>query len=224
MKNSQHVNLLICTPGSHLTNHYVSCLLITLEKLGRKGISATWANNHSSHVGDAREITLSGTRVNDPSENRPLMGEITYDKMIWIDSDIIWDPEDVLKLYESDKDIICGGYLMSDGSVMVMPKLFDEPLSIKDALDMTEPVQVEGAGFGFICIKQGIFESMSRPWFQSVPATVVFKDVEYTFPIMGEDLSWCHRARSMGYEIWYDPSVKVTHYKPMRLTWEGPRA
>jgi hypothetical protein len=28
---------------------------------------------------------------------------------MWIDSDIAWEPEDVIKLYNSDKDVISGG-------------------------------------------------------------------------------------------------------------------
>jgi GT2 family glycosyltransferase len=43
----------------------------------------------------------------------------------------------------------------------------------------------------------------------------------FSFPMMGEDLSWCKRATDLGYDIWFDPTVKVTHNKMMKLTWEG---
>jgi GT2 family glycosyltransferase len=38
---------------------------------------------------------------------------------------------------------------------------------------------------------------------------------------MGEDISWCKRVTDLGFNIWFDPRVKVTHHKTMKLTWEG---
>jgi GT2 family glycosyltransferase len=219
--NTNHINIIILTPGHSLMGSYVRSLLDTQDELTKRGITWAWSNEYSSHVADSREITLSGTRVNDPSESRPFAGIVTYDKLMWIDSDISWKPEDVIKLYESDKGIISGAYLLSGGEVVAYPKMFGEPYQYKDVVEMTEPIKVSTTGFGFICIKQGIFESMTRPWFQSVPATATYKDKEYTFPIMGEDMSWCYRATSLGYEVWFDPTVKVTHHKTIELNWKG---
>lgn len=218
----QHYNVVICTPGSHLTSPYVISLLNTILYCQENGISIMYSNQFSSHVGDAREATLCGSMVNKLNDTRPFEGNITYDKLMWIDSDISWTTEDFIKLYNSDKEIISGMYLLGSGDVTVYPKLLDAAMRYEDALVLDEPFQAEGVGFGFVCIKSGIFESMSRPWFQSVPITKKMSDgTELTFPIMGEDLSWCKRATDMGKEIWVDPSVKVTHHKTMKLSWEG---
>jgi GT2 family glycosyltransferase len=224
MQNTTHVNVIILTPGYNLMGSYVRCLLDTQDELTKRQITWAWSNEYSSHVADAREMTLSGTRTNDPSESRPFHGTVTYDKLIWIDSDINWTPEDFIKIYESDKDIVSGAYLLASGEVMAYKELFKRPYTHAEVLEMTDPVQVSSVGFGFLCIKQGIFEKMSRPWFQSVLASTSYDGKDYTFPIMGEDLSWCKRASDAGNEIWLDPSVKVIHNKNMKLTWEGPRA
>ncbi len=71
-------------------------------------------------------------------------------------------------------------------------------------------------------MKPGVFEKMTRPWFQSAIVSYYNDDgSEYKFPLMGEDLSWCHRAKELGFDIWFDPTVKVTHHKTLQLTWEG---
>lgn len=217
----QHINILIATPGHSLMAPYVRSLLETIEVLGSKGISATWLNAYASHVADARETTLSGSFVNSLSESRPLNGQVTYDKIMWIDSDIAWKAEDVIKLYESDKDIVTGAYLLGDGSVTVHPTTLRQGYTYQEVLSMFEPVKVWAAGMGFMCVKSGVFESLSRPWFQSTEATVNFEDKEYTFNIIGEDMSFCERATKAGFEIWFDPTVRVTHHKTMKLTWEG---
>lgn len=216
-----HINIAILTPGHSLTGDYVKSLLATGALLNEQGLSWSWFNDYASHVADAREVTLSASRENNIFETRPFSGMATYDKLMWIDSDISWNPEDILKMYNSDKDIISGGYLLGNGTVTAYEKMFGRPYTYEEILSMTEPIKVQGIGFGFVCIKPGIFENMSRPWFQSVVRNTVINGQEVDVNVIGEDLSWCIRAMDLGYEIWLDPSIKVTHHKTMRLTWEG---
>ena len=216
-----HVNLIIATPGHSLMADYVKSLLATSRELSKRGISWIYTNGYASHVTDAREITLSGTFENEIANSQPLSGQLTYDKILWIDSDIAWNPEDVIKLYESDKDVVSGAYLFGSGEVAAYEKFLKKGYSYDDVKDKTELMQIDGCGFGFICVKPGIFESLSRPWFQSAMAKLEQDGKEYEFPVIGEDISWCMRVKEKGYEIWLDPTVQVTHHKTMKLTWKG---
>lgn len=221
-KTTNHVNLMICTPGHSLTGPYVKSLLDTAAALNSKGITWGYTNEYSSHVGDSREMTLNGGPAMDPFDSRPLGGNITYDKLLWIDSDIAWKAEDVIKLYESDKDVISGAYLLANGTVAAYEEKFGRPYRYEEVKEMTELKRVYTVGFGFVCVKQGIFESLSRPWFQSVIDTIKDpKGGDVPFAVMGEDTSWCFRVNKAGYEIYLDPTVQVTHHKNMKLTWEG---
>jgi GT2 family glycosyltransferase len=217
----QHINVIICTPGHSAMSSYTKSLLATIGELSKRGITWAWSSEYSSHVADAREMTLNGDNQNDPSEQRPFKGAITYDKLIWIDSDIAWTPEDFIKLYESDKDIISGAYLIATGDVMAYKEKLGKPYSYDEVKQMTEPVEIYSAGFGFICFKSGIFEKMPRPWFQAFPTETEIDGKPYVFNMLGEDISLCHRAKSLGFQIWLDPAVKVTHHKTIKLTWEG---
>jgi GT2 family glycosyltransferase len=202
---------------------YVKSIFALTERLNQEGITWAWSCEYSSHVADAREMTLSGTNHNIIGEKRPFHGNLTYDKLMWIDSDIAFTPEDVLKLYRSDKEIISGCYLLASGEVVAYPKMLYPAYGIDEIQKMSGIQEVEGVGFGFLCISQGIFEQMTRPWFQQV--MMEKEDTEtgevFTFPLLGEDLSWCERARRLGYKIWLDTDVKVIHHKTMKLTWEG---
>ena len=216
-----HVNVMICTPGHSMTADYVKSLLATAAMLNEKKITWGFSNGYSSHVADAREVTASGTMANSLTESRPFQGNCTYDKLMWIDSDIVWAPADVLALYESDKDIISGGYILSHGDVAAYPVEGKSGFTMDEVKRFDEPLKIAGCGFGFVAVKSGVFESLSRPWFQSAmtEAKVDGKLIQYA--IMGEDLSWCKRVQDNGYEIWFDPKVKVTHQKTVKLTWEG---
>lgn len=221
-KAVNHVNLMICTPGHSLMGSYVKSLLETANELNKRGITWGYTNEYSSHVGDSREMTLNCGPHMDAFNSVPFGGKITYDKMIWIDSDIAWSAEDVIKLYESEKDVIAGAYLFANGSVAAYKEKFGKGYSYEEVKNLTEIEKVYSVGFGFVCVKQGVFESLSRPWFQSTEDFIQDPSGKSVpFAIMGEDTSWCFRVNQLGYEIYLDPSVQVTHHKMMKLTWEG---
>jgi hypothetical protein len=216
----QKVNVIIATPGHSMMSVYIKSLFKLIEEFGKKGITWGWSSEYSSHVADAREITLSGNYTNEIDNSQPFRGEIDYDTILWIDSDISFEPEDAIKLIESDKQITSGAYLLSSGEVTAYEKLLGPGYSHDQVRQMKDLTKVEGCGFGFLAVKKGVFESLSRPWFQS---TMVKTKDGYEFPLMGEDLSWCKRVTDAGFEIWFDPTVKVVHNKMMKLTWDGPR-
>jgi hypothetical protein len=216
-----HVNLVIATPGKSFTASYVKSLLATAGLLIDSGITFTFANGYSSHVADAREITLSGTRENNIADSRPFEGNITYDKILWIDSDISWNPEDVLKIYESDKDIISGAYLLDGGAVAAYKEGYKAPFTYDEVKEMSELFPVHSVGFGFVCFKSGIFEKLSRPWFQSPTVTINVDGKDYSFAVIGEDISLCHRVNQLGYQIWLDPTIRLTHQRTVQAGWDG---
>ena len=200
-----------------LAGHVRSLLALTHHLTANK-ITWAWSSEYSSHVADAREMTINGDNQNDVNEQRPFKGQITYDKILWIDSDIIFTVDDAMRLLGHDKDVVSGAYLLGSGEVTAYPKLLGPGLMYDEVKEMTEPVEVAGCGFGFLAVRQGVFESLSRPWFQ---AAMVTTEDGFSFPMMGEDLSWCKRVTDAGFEIWFDPTVRVTHHKMIKLTWDG---
>lgn len=205
-----HYNVLIATPGSSMEAEYVKSLVKTLKYLDDNGISYLYLNEYSSQVNMAREATAMGSMFLDAFNKLPVRGEVTYDKMFWIDSDISWEPEDFMRLYESDKEIISGVYLNFQGVPMFSLK---EEQKFEDILNDGEVVELLAAGFGFICIKSGVFENMPRPWFE-----IRFHELEdgegnkMILPF-GEDYSWCSKAVSCGFQLFLDPQVLLLHYK-----------
>lgn len=220
-KEVPHYNVVIATPGHSLVSNYVKSLLLTIEELDKRGTTWIWSNKYASHVTDAREITIGGEDPQDAYDSRPFKGTITYDKIIWIDSDISWTPEDFIRLYESDKEIISGCYLLSNGQVVAYRDFMSNPYLYHEVQEMDEVVQVYAVGFGFVAIKQGVFERMERPWFRSahIPMHNPKTLQPHLFSVVGEDVSFCLHAERLGYKIWLDTGVKVNHQKSITLDW-----
>lgn len=219
-----HYDVLIATPGNKLESQYVKSLTETLAECHKRGISYLWLNASSSLVHMARELTVtgeSGPYFTDPNITAPLDGKVSYNKIFWIDSDIAWTPEDFFKLYDSDFEIVTGVYLTADEVTTTIDKWAGEgTLSKEDIIQMTEPEVVQSIGFGFVCVKNGVFESLSRPWFAHMVQRVQNKSGKILDVAFGEDTSWCIRAYQAGIKIYLDPLVKVDHMKTKRIGWQ----
>lgn len=219
----KHYDVLIATPGAMLEAQYVKSLVLTLEECDRRGITYKWLNAYSSLVHHARELTASGVEglALDPTQDSPGGTDVTYDKIFWIDSDIAWEIKDFFTLYNSNYDVASGAYLLADG-VTTTVHAWGTPGGIpaKQILKMSEPVKVQSIGFGFVAMKYGVFESIQRPWFNHEQVQVGEDSKgNPVIDTVGEDISWCVKAYRAGIDIYFDPSVLVTHIKKSPITW-----
>lgn len=227
------VDVIIATPGRSMDAPYVRSLVKTLTFLNGSGISYYYANQYSPRVDAAREATAMDSLFLDITQNSPLSGKIQYKKIIWIDSDMEWEPLDFMALYDSKNDIVSGFYLSNHGVPMFQyaPDLTDDKqtltheeidIQLRRKISAGEPFEIDAAGFGFIGMKAGIFESMSRPWFQTSFARHVDEATqrESAIPI-GEDFSWCFRAKEAGHAIYLDPKIRLIHHKSVPIAIRG---
>jgi len=210
-----HYNILIATPGNKMESEYVNCLVDTISYLHSNNISYKFINQYSSQVDAARESTIMNSRYLGAFNKSPLHGEATYDKIIWIDSDMGWTIEDFMKMYNSDKDIISGLYF----SDHMVPMFTKESIDSMNLLNTHKDIfEIDYSGFGFICMKEGVFENIPRPWFGTEFQKIKNDDgIEEIYIPWGEDYSWCVKAKKQGYKIYLDPTVKLSHYKKIRV-------
>ena len=212
-----HFNVVITTPGRSLASEYVKSLLATIQVLNANGISWHYQNEYASIVTNAREATITGSRQLEVFNPEPGKGQYTYDKIFCIDSDIVWNPEHFLKLFNSNYDVVSGVYFEAQGTDAMIHKNKDDyrPMS-RDEISLLQkvgdPFQVYGVGLGFMCVKQGIFETLKRPWYGLGKVLQEVDGVTYELPL-GEDLDWCDRISQNGHQVFVDPTVVVGHIK-----------
>ena len=210
-----HYNVVIATPGRMFHAEYVRSLTETVNELGRLGMPVKLLNKYSSFVATARELTAIDKWTHDYDTHEIACGAFTYDKIFWIDSDIEWTHDDFMKLVNSDLDVVSGLYVLDPlGSVAVnFPNSRGVPTRVNKVEFMLheDPVEVGGVGFGFVCMKSGVFENIPRPWF--LIGRVQWSEDSEMRVNVGEDYSWCGKAQQAGYKIYVDPTVKVKHHK-----------
>ena len=141
------------------------------------------------------------------------------DFVLWLDSDMVFEPDTLkrlLKDYEEKKgDIITGVYYRRVPPFT--PVLYDEfnvtdeAVTWKETRDVKDDFfEVEGCGFGCVLMPTealfDVYEKYGQP-FDHISGS-------------GEDLSFCWRARQLGYKIVCDPSIQPGHVGHQIITKE----
>jgi len=147
--------------------------------------------------------------------------EYDVDDLVFIDTDVDWNPEDFFKLLEHDYDIVGGVY----------PKKGDTetyPLHLKGDYVVGENglVEVDGLPTGFLRIKK---EALQKIWDVSKQYTEQHKEkpIRMMFDItinsngelVSEDISFCEKWKGLGGKLYLDPSINLAHVGTKR--WIG---
>ena len=136
--------------------------------------------------------------------------EMDADYIMWFDSDMSFDPDILERMFaimkEKDIDILSGLYFRRVPPFS--PVIFDK-LEITDkGADWSEfeeipdgLFEVGGCGFGCVLMKSDVIFDVGMK----------FGDLFSPIGSVGEDLSFCWRARQAGHKIYCDPSIELGH-------------
>jgi len=124
---------------------------------------------------------------------------------------------------KKEREIVAGWYCTEDGKTTSVAHWLDEDdfrtnggvmnhETIESISKRKKAFTVDYTGFGWLLIKNGVFESegLPYPWF--APKMQVFESGEVQ-DMCGEDVSFCLDAKEAGFEIWCDPRIRVGHEK-----------
>lgn len=216
------LKIVFCVPGRQFSNNFLQCWTNLLGYCQQNNIQAILSNRYTSNVYYVRSMCL-GADVLAGVDQKPWQGKIDYDYMMWIDSDIVFRPEQIMQLINHDKDIVGGMYMMDGGTHYPIVRDWNEEQFLKNgSFDfLTEKdiklekekgnslLEISYNGFGFMLVKKGVFESIEYPWFK--PLNYLMDNGIEEFA--SEDVSWCRRISMRGYDIFVDINCRVGHEK-----------
>ncbi len=149
--------------------------------------------------------------------------------LLFIDSDIVFEPEDVATIENDLKtyDIVTGVYIVKawDWKPAIFKKTTfckEDVFNVKDALT-NEPIKAPRGDYDFVALEEGIFEvEACGAGFLGISHRVInspsislepFNFIREDNVFHGEDVSFCQRAREAGFKIYCDSSIKLGHLK-----------
>jgi hypothetical protein len=145
------------------------------------------------------------------SRNRIVKNFLKYSEcewLFWIDSDMIYEPEDFLKLYEGrQSDTISSGlYVQRKQPCRPTPGFCNVKTKWKEQgiTDWDDKVfEVDYCGLGFCLTHRSVYEKMKEPWFNYRQ----YKDGT----MLGEDTTFCLKAKELGFKVTVDPEIQIGH-------------
>jgi hypothetical protein len=145
-----------------------------------------------------------------------LTGDATH--LMFVDADIQFRAEDIVKLVAHNKDIVGGIY----------PQKTLPPKMVVNTLDNGKRegdlVEVGTMGTGFMMIKRVVFEAMidqgAHKYTDAIGLSNEENNNQYDFfnctidsqgRYLTEDWSFCRRWRQLGGQIWADTTISLAH-------------
>jgi hypothetical protein len=157
-----------------------------------------------------------------------------FEELMWVDSDVEFQPDDVDKLRRHNLPICCAIYPKKNRRELachVMPGTKEIEFGSSGGLQ-----EILYAGAGFLLVKKEVFCAMDerlslpvcnafsgephRPYFQPLVVADPIKGQWY----LGEDYAFCERVRQCGYQILADTTIRLGHIGRYSFSWEDAGA
>lgn len=224
MDNKLRLDLTILIPG----NTFHISFLNSLVKLIQAHPEIKVQMGYESSVYSIRDRLLGC----DSTKGKYQKPAISTKYFLFIDSDCIFDVDDVERLYQSVVDTghkaVSGWTTIQQDKNQYSPFFFVDPhwgtdksfrstgkrLTLDDVADLPDVFQVKIVGGHFLMVETEILEKLSAPWFRPY----VF-DAYGTQAYAGEDSSFCLRLfQEIGIGVYVNKTVRVGHLKSVDIT------
>jgi hypothetical protein len=142
--------------------------------------------------------------------------------LLFIDNDVGWDPESIVKILRYDRDVVAGAYPKKtpDGLVEEYPVKMEPGREIWAEGDGL--VEVVGAPTGFMRIRRNVVERLieANKHRQFIgqhskdgdpPYTIIFERTLEMGHRYSGDYAFCNMWRGMGGKIYVDPEMRFVH-------------
>ena len=222
--------VVIAFPGRQYSNNFLKSWTETLYALFEKKYVIYVINNYSSFVPFSRMQTL-GLDVGRGPNQVPFEGKLDYDVWITIDSDMVFNSEQVIELIENTDihPVVSGLYRMQDMKHFACVQKWDEayfrenrtfqfmtPEDIDEYKSKTNEkfIKLVYNGMGFFACRRGVIESLKYPYFHRELQQIRDEDGRVVMVDMcSEDVAFCKNLIDAGYAIYANCDLRVGHEK-----------
>jgi len=186
--------------------YFRSCLSLQEALLSEQMAFDWWLASNESLITRARNAAVATFLSTD------------FQKLLFIDADIEFLADDVVKLWNVEADIAVGVYPMKKPGEDVYAAWVKGKL-VTDLDQFEGLIEVDYAGTGFMMIDRSVFGKMTaeeyegrdltgqarmeRDYFQTPVHNGVFESEDYYF---------CRKAREAGLKVVMDPSIRLKHW------------
>ena len=221
--------LAVALPGREFSGNFLVSWTKAMSVLWKLGWETVVFNRFDSFVTFSRMKTL-GLDVLRGADQKPFDGKLDYDVWVTIDSDIVFEPEQLVELVESTDvhAVVCGAYRMADLAHYAVVQAWDTahfaengsfqfltPDDVRAWHDRTGEkfMPVSYAGMGFMAVRRQALEALAYPFFACEMQEILGKDGRLLRDTCSEDVAFCKNLAAAGYTVHLHTGLRVGHEK-----------
>ena len=194
--------------------------MVRIAMMGASNHGIRWAGDSSAHKMDfATTRNMAATSLYDHPESA--------DGIIWIDSDILVQPDSIIKLIGDAKyngfDFLCGVYHKKGEPYDPVIYGYDEDLDGYTGVEnysLDVITKIGACGFGFVWTSTECIMAIANnkkhwddhgKWFPDTRHNAKGWRSFDGRPPMGEDFNFCDKARLAGVQLYVDTGIQLGH-------------
>ena len=199
--------VIIATPVkdlySGISPYYTESLVRTIKLAEANNIDVFPLFHDDALIQRARNYLLS------------LAHENAVDDLVWIDSDIGFEPEHFFRLLSHPVDVVGGCYPKRSENEDYPVRIEGNKIEVDKKTGL---LLIDGIGTGFLRFSKTAIKAL---WESSKPYKDNGKNGRWAFEIseengelVGEDIGICHKLKRLGFNIYLDASINCLHIGP----------
>jgi hypothetical protein len=174
------------------------------------GIEIAYTIATGACIGINRNVCITNGKSNKVNQT-----EFDFDFMLFVDYDIEFISDDIIRLLNFNLPIVSGSYRRKEDPRFIhagywkdnLPGMIDTGITS----DVTGIKEVDWIGGGFLLISKEVFQKMEYPYFRYVVVNYEKNDEMYADNAT-EDFGFCIKAKECGFKIHCDCDTKVKHH------------
>jgi len=222
------MKLALLIPGLQFHKNFVTRIIQLVAQLQVAGHEINLSLDYIPNIYHVRNKLLGGD-FRKGVDQKPFDGA-DYDKIIFLDSDVIVTYEMIDRLLKHDKDVVSAVYRMENMTQFaVVENMSTDYLMANGTYEYVDVSKlkawqqtpdtlrkVDYCGMGCIVFNKGVFEKLSYPWFSAVVTNIEKDDLKIS-DFSSEDAGLCKKLNDAGVEIFVDPAVVAGHQKMLTI-------
>ena len=203
-------SLFIATPclDGNVNAHYTASLVRTTAALQQRGWRSPQIDFEigNSLIADARNKLVARFLASDATD------------LVFIDSDLSWSPDDLLRLASYDVPFVAGVYQRKSRTKIDFAVKFAATIG----MDAQRLMEVERVGTGFMRLRRDCLEQMVAAHATLRLQNPLARDDANFYALfdttivdgqfIGEDFTFCDRWRAIGGKVLIDPTINLSHH------------
>lgn len=135
-----------------------------------------------------------------------------YDIMVFIDDDEYWEPEALIEILESPKDVVAMPVVNKSDKKIAYNINLPKNVS-RDQADGYIKADTVGTGFLKLSNKvvRDLYESSHELRFRERKLRIICEYSQLNGDFVGEDIHLSRKIKELGYDIWVNPKHTVNH-------------